>query len=65
MKKPQLTLCDRGASAVEYSILIGGIAAVIIVTVFALGLITQSQYTGFSDCVAASLLGATWSTVKH
>ncbi len=46
-------LDDRGASAVEYAILIGGIAAVIIATVFALGTVSNDQYQGFSECVTA------------
>ena len=37
---------DNGASAVEYALLVVGIAAVIVAVVFTLGLITQSNYTG-------------------
>ena len=36
---------ERGASAVEYGLLIAGIAALIIVAVFALGPIISSQFS--------------------
>ena len=35
---------ERGASAVEYGLLVGGIAAVIVVLVFALGSQIQSKF---------------------
>ena len=35
---------DRGASAVEYGLLIAGIAAIIVVAVFALGGITDGAF---------------------
>ncbi len=35
---------ERGASAVEYGLLIAGIAALIVVAVFALGPILSSQF---------------------
>ncbi|GAB2752725.1 hypothetical protein GCM10027020_00790 [Nocardioides salsibiostraticola] len=41
---------ERGASAVEYGLLIAGIAAVIVVAVFALGPIVSSA---FSDTCAS------------
>lgn len=46
-------LRDEGASAVEYSILIGGIAAVIIAAVLALGTAADARYDSYSDCLAA------------
>ena len=36
---------DRGASAVEYALLLAAIAAVIAVVVFALGLLTSAKLT--------------------
>ena len=35
---------DDGASAVEYSLLLGAIAAVIVLAVFALGILTRGNY---------------------
>jgi pilus assembly protein Flp/PilA len=37
---------DSGATAVEYSLIIGGIAAAIIVVVYALGAKVNNLYTG-------------------
>jgi pilus assembly protein Flp/PilA len=36
---------ERGASAVEYGLLIAGIAAVIVIAVFALGGVTDSMFS--------------------
>jgi pilus assembly protein Flp/PilA len=41
---------DRGASAVEYGILLGGIAAVVVAAIFALGAVIGVQYTSFEEC---------------
>jgi pilus assembly protein Flp/PilA len=40
---------DAGANAVEYGLLIAGIAAVIAVAVFAVGAITKGQFTSTCD----------------
>jgi pilus assembly protein Flp/PilA len=40
---------ERGASAVEYGLLIAGIAALIIVAVYALGLITDGAFQETCD----------------
>ena len=52
---------ERGASAVEYGLLIAGIAALIVVAVFALGPILQEAFsdtcdeiTGNNDSIAAT-----------
>ena len=37
---------DRGASAVEYALLIAGIAALIVVAVVALGPVVKNAFTG-------------------
>ena len=50
---PRATTDDRGASAAEYSILIAGIAAVIILAVIGLGNATSTTYTDYNDCFAA------------
>lgn len=43
---------ERGASAVEYALLIAGIAAILVVAVFALGPITKEMFTDTCDNVA-------------
>jgi len=40
---------DAGANAVEYGLIIAGIAAVIAVAVFAIGAITKGQFTSTCD----------------
>lgn len=50
---------DRGASAVEYALLITGIAAVIVVAVFALGPVTREMFTDTCDNVQAEMSGST------
>lgn len=45
---------DRGASAVEYGLLVAGIAAVIIVVVFALGGTIAGLFQGVDDCISGS-----------
>jgi pilus assembly protein Flp/PilA len=41
---PMRPRCEDGASAVEYSLLVVAIAAVIAITVFAVGVLTQDSY---------------------
>ena len=41
---------DDGASAVEYGILLAGVAAVIIIAIFALGAVTDGQFTNYQQC---------------
>ena len=50
--KPYRELGDAGASAVEYSVLIGGVAAVLILAVIAVGTATRAHYDDLSVCVA-------------
>jgi pilus assembly protein Flp/PilA len=45
-----------GASSVEYGLLIGAIAAIIVLVVFVLGRVTKGQFT--STCSA-------WDTAEH
>jgi pilus assembly protein Flp/PilA len=47
-------LDDRGASAVEYGLLIAGIAAVIVTVVFAFGSKIQGIFTNTCASVASS-----------
>ncbi len=45
---------DEGASAVEYGLLIAGIAAIIVVTVFVLGGQLKDRFAKTGSCVAGS-----------
>ena len=45
---------DEGASAVEYGLLVAGIAVVIIVAVFALGGAVRNVFTKTSGCIASA-----------
>ena len=45
---------DRGASAVEYSLLIAAIAAVIVVAVFAVGTATRANFQDTCDTLATA-----------
>jgi pilus assembly protein Flp/PilA len=45
---------DRGASAVEYGLLIVGIAAVVVVAVYALGIVTGGAFTDTCDRLDAA-----------
>jgi pilus assembly protein Flp/PilA len=47
-------LDDRGASAVEYGLLIAGIAALIVVVVFAFGGVLSNIFTNTCSSVAQS-----------
>ena len=47
-------LDERGASAVEYGLLIAGIAALIVVVVFAFGDVLQNIFSHTCNSVAAS-----------
>lgn len=51
LRRPKVD--DRGASAVEYGLLIAGIAALIIVAVFALGPIIAEQFDNTRGCIEA------------
>ncbi|WP_435743993.1 Flp family type IVb pilin [Nocardioides sp. SYSU DS0663] len=48
---------ERGASAVEYGLLIAGIAALIVVAVFALGPVVKEAFTETCTTVAAKTSG--------
>ncbi len=45
---------EQGASAVEYGLLVAGIAAVIVLIVFTLGGQISSAFTHTSDCISTS-----------
>ncbi|GLY18637.1 hypothetical protein Kisp01_56510 [Kineosporia sp. NBRC 101677] len=42
---------DRGASAVEYALMVAAIAAVIVAVVFGFGSLIESTFQGTSDCI--------------
>jgi pilus assembly protein Flp/PilA len=50
---------DRGASAVEYGLLIAGIAAIIVLVIFALGSVVTGQFEDTCGTVAGQLENAT------
>jgi pilus assembly protein Flp/PilA len=54
---------ERGASAVEYGLLIAGIAALIVVAVFALGPIVKEAFTDTCDSIHDSA-GSTVTTAS-
>ena len=43
---------DRGASAVEYGLLVAAIAAVIVGIVFGLGALVKKGFSSTSNCIA-------------
>ena len=45
---------EKGASAVEYGLLIAAIAAVIVVAVFGIGKLVNSSFNHTSSCIAGS-----------
>ena len=45
---------ERGASAVEYGLLIAGIAALIVAAVFALGPVLSSQFSDTNTCITSN-----------
>ena len=46
---------DRGASAVEYGLLVAAIAAIIVAVVFGLGRIVQGAFTKTSSDICAQI----------
>ncbi|MGH6978091.1 MAG: Flp family type IVb pilin [Brevundimonas sp.] len=50
---------ERGASAVEYGLILGAIAAVIVIVVFALGGPTQGLYNNACDGWQEEMTGTT------
>ena len=52
---------ERGASAVEYGLLIAGIAALIVVVVFAFGGVLQNVFSQTCKSVGASATGGSGS----
>jgi pilus assembly protein Flp/PilA len=52
---------ERGASAVEYGLLIAGIAALIVVVVFAFGGVIKNIFSGTCKSVGRSAAGGTGS----
>lgn len=57
-KRRALARCDRGASAVEYGLLLAALAALVVAAVFGLGGFVQSAFQNTGDCLASSGVGA-------
>jgi pilus assembly protein Flp/PilA len=55
LHKTYCKLLDKGASAVEYGLMVAAIAAVVVGTVFALGTMMQSAF--HKTCVAIAVSG--------
>jgi Flp pilus assembly pilin Flp len=49
MKPMRISTRDDGATAVEYALLIGAIAAVVVIAIFAIGAITRGQVSSVCD----------------
>jgi len=45
---------DRGASAVEYGLLVAAIAAVIVGIVFGLGILVKNAFSKTSSCISVA-----------
>ena len=45
--------CERGASAVEYSLIVAAIAAILVVVIFAIGKFTGAAYNDTCDSLAS------------
>jgi pilus assembly protein Flp/PilA len=50
---------EQGASAVEYGLLVAGIAAVVAFIIFALGSTVQSKLNGVNSCISSTTHSAT------
>lgn len=48
---------ERGASAVEYGLMVAAIAAVIVGVVFSLGNVIQDAFAHTNECLAAAPVG--------
>ena len=56
LKRAELsTRSDRGASAVEYGLLVAAIAALIVIVVFALGGVIKDVFKGTCDKIKAGV----------
>ncbi len=51
IRRVALSASDRGASAVEYALMVAAIAAVIVAVVFGFGSLISSTFQGTSDCI--------------
>ena len=53
---------DDGASAVEYGLLIAGIASIVMIVVFALGGFVKESFQGTCDQIDAAMPASTTAT---
>lgn len=61
---PEQKATEEGASAVEYALLVAGIAAVIVVIVFALGTVLNNSVTKSCDHIKQTLNGTSDTCVS-
>ena len=52
LRKVTRTSKDRGASAVEYGLLVAAIAALIVIVVFGLGKVVSNVFSKTSSCIS-------------
>lgn len=57
LKAAMRHLNDRGASAVEYGLLVAAIAAVIVGVVFGLGGMVQNAFQDTANCISSQING--------
>jgi pilus assembly protein Flp/PilA len=57
LRKTTRTAVDRGATAVEYGLMVAAIAAVIVGLVFGLGTLLQGVFSKASSCISTSATG--------
>jgi pilus assembly protein Flp/PilA len=48
---------ERGASAVEYALLVAAIAAIIVAVVFGVGILVKTQFSDTSSCISDKGVG--------
>ena len=58
IRKVTREAADRGASAVEYGLMVAAIAAVIVAVVFGLGGLVKTAFSDTSTCIAGKGAGA-------
>ena len=52
IRRATRTTKDRGASAVEYGLLVAAIAALIVIVVFGLGKVVSNVFSKTSSCIS-------------
>jgi pilus assembly protein Flp/PilA len=60
IRRVRTSTTDRGASAVEYGLMVAAIAAMIVGIVFAFGNIVNTSFQKTSDCIEFQGTGDPW-----